>query len=347
MRYPVRRRTRRLLVVLAAMLAVCGASSTTLAASGEPRLPLRALADIAVEPAGRGFAGQTPRMDYESIDPRRHVLFVAYLGADEVVAVDIAKNAVVGHITGLRAVHGVLAIPSLHRVYASATGTDEVATIDEGHLKVVAREPGGEYPDGIAYDARDNEIFVSDESGGAVTVIDTTAGTRRRTIDVGGEAGNTQFDPRSRRVFTDVQARNDIAEIDPVSERVVGRHLLAGCEHDHGLALDSERRLAFVACDENARLLVMDLDDWKELATFEIGDEPDVLALDPGLGRLYVASESGVVSVFQEHGKVVKPLASAFLADEAHTVAVDPTTHRVYFALENVDGKAVIRVMTP
>jgi len=92
---------------------------------------------------------------------------------------------------------------------------------------------------------------------------------------------------------------------------------------------------------------VMDLDDWKELAAFSVGDGPDVLALDPGLGRLYVASESGVVSVFQEHGKTVKPIGSAFLANEAHTVAVDPVTHRVYFALENVGGKAVIRVMAP
>ena len=347
MRYRLRRRSRQLLLVIAAMLAACTATSSTVAASGDQRLPLRALADIAVKPAGRGFVGQTPRMDYESIDPSKHLLFVAYLGAHEVVAIDIATNTVIGHITGLRAVHGVLAIPALHRVYASATGTDEVATIDEADLKVVAREPGGDYPDGIAYDAKDHEIFVSDERGGTVTVIDTIAGTRRRTIDVGGEAGNTQFDPRSRRVFTDVQTRNDIAEIDPVSERVVARHRVAGCDHDHGLALDSDRRVAFVACDENARLIVMDLDDWKELATFKVGDEPDVLALDPGLGRLYVASETGVVSVLQEHGKAVKLIGSAFLADEAHTVAVDPTTHRVYFALENVDGKAVIRIMTP
>ena len=335
-----------LLGAVAGMLAACApASSDT--ASSDSRLPLRMLADIAVRPAGRAAAGETLRMDYETIDPRRHMLFVAYLGADEVLAIDIAANVMAGHVTGLRSVHGVLAIPSLHRVYASATGTDEVATIDEGDLKVAAREPGGDYPDGIAYDARDHEIFVSDEHGGTVTVIDTRSGRRDRTIDVGGEAGNTQFDPRSHRAFTDVQTRDDIAVIDPVSGHVVARHRLAGCDHDHGLALDVARRLAFVACDGNARLLVMDLDDWTQLATFEVGDEPDVLALDPGLGRLYVASESGVVSVLQERGKAVNQLGSAFLTSEAHTVAVDPTTHRVYFALENVNGKAVVRVMTP
>jgi len=347
MRYDVLLRSGWLFGLMAAMLAACAPASPADPASSVSRLPLHLLVDIAVKPAARTVTDQTLRMDYESIDPRSHMLYVAYLGADEVVAIDTAANVMAGRVTGLRSVHGVLAIPSLHRVYASATGTDEVATIDEGDLKVVARAPGGDYPDGIAYDARGHEIFVSDERGSTVTVIDTKSGVRRRTIAVGGEAGNTQFDPRSRKVFTAVQTRGDIAEIDPVTGRVVARHQLAGCEHDHGLALDSVRRLAFVACDENARLLVMDLGDWRELATFEVGDQPDVLALDPGLGRLYVASESGIVSVLEEHGKAVKSLGSSFLADEAHTVTVDPITHRVYFALENVNGKAVVRVMAP
>jgi len=139
MRYKVGSRPVRLVWAVAAMLAACAPTSPTVAATSGPPSPLHMIADIAVAPAGRGFAGRTPRMDYEGIDPRRRMLFVAYLGADEVVAIDIATNVVVGHITGLRSVHGVLVIPSLHRVYASATGTDEVATIDESDLKVVAR----------------------------------------------------------------------------------------------------------------------------------------------------------------------------------------------------------------
>ncbi len=47
--------------------------------------------------------------------------------------------------------HGVLAVPELNRVYASATATDEVVTIDSSTLKIVARVPVGKYPDGIAY----------------------------------------------------------------------------------------------------------------------------------------------------------------------------------------------------
>jgi hypothetical protein len=31
----------------------------------------------------------------------------------------------------------------------------------------------------------------------------------------------------------------------------------------------------------------------------------------------------------------------------AHTVCADPKTHLVYFPLENIDGKALLRIMEP
>jgi hypothetical protein len=58
-----------------------------------------------------------------------------------------------------------------------------------------------------------------------------------------------------------------------------------------------------------------------------------VLTYDPGPGRLYVAGESGVASVFRvADGKVTK-LGQAFLADNAHTVADSPVTHLLYLPL--------------
>jgi YVTN family beta-propeller protein len=324
------------------------AATVTIAASSvASALPLRVVTDVPVKAAAQRFEGQTPRMDYEAVDPVRHMLFVAYLGADEVIALDLATNKVVAHIPNLSRVHGTLAIPELQRVYASATGSDQVAAIDERSLKMIARTSAGNYPDGIAYDAQDQKIFVSDEHGGTDTVIDVATNKVVDTIDLGGEVGNTQYDPLAGRIYSDVQTRNDVVAIDPKTDRIVARYPLPGCDHDHGLLLDVQHRLAFVACDNNAKLLVMDMKNWRELATFRVGDDPDVLAFDQELGRLYVAAESGVVAIFKENGRTLQPLGRAFLAPEAHTVAVDPQTHRVYFALENVDGHAVIRVMAP
>jgi hypothetical protein len=62
--------------------------------------------------------------------------------------------------------------------------------------------------------------------------------------------------------------------------------------------------------------------------------------------RLYVAAESGEVSVFQESGKTLV-FKGQMKMPHAHTVSVDPQTHLVYFPLQNVDGHPVLRIMIP
>ena len=41
----------------------------------------------------------------------------------------------------------------------------------------------------------------------------------------------------------------------------------------------------------------------KVLSTYQVGEDPDVLAYDPGLKRLYVSVESGTVTIFQNNGE--------------------------------------------
>jgi len=65
------------------------------------------------------------------------------------------------------------------------------------------------------------------------------------------------------------------------------------------------------------------------------------LALDPGLHRLYVASESGTLVVFDVAGPVRK-LAEGNAGPNAHSVAVDPDTHLVYLPLNDLAGHPVL-----
>lgn len=161
-----------------------------------------------------------------------------------------------------------------------------------------------------------------------------------------GEAGNTQYDPASGHLFVNVRTRGDLAEIDPATDRVVARHRLPGANHNHGLLIEPGGKLAFIACEGNAKLLVLDMQSKRVVATEPVGNTPDVLAFDPSLSLLYVASESGVISVFQVKGNAVRKIWEAHVA-KAHTVAVDPGTHQIYLPLENVDGKPLLRIMQP
>jgi DNA-binding beta-propeller fold protein YncE len=231
-------------------------------------------------------------------------------------------------------------------VYASATGVDKVFAIDQRTFRILAEIPGGRYPDGLAFDPILHKLFVSDELGRTDTVIDARSERRVATIQLEGEAGNTQFDPGSGRMYVDVQTLNRLVAMDPATETVVASYPLPGCQHDHGLYIDSPRRLAFVACDGNVTLLTFDLTTMKVTGIHSVGKDPDVLAFDAARGWLDVASESGVVTVFGEKGRGAVKLGQGRLADEAYSVAVD-TQHRVYFPLQQVKGRPVLRIMAP
>lgn len=285
-------------------------------------------------------------MDYQSIDTQKHLLFVAHLGDGQLVVYDTKMQRVAGVVKDVSAVHGVLAVPEEDVVFASATGTNEVLAIDELTLKVLWRVPAGTYPDGLAYDPVTRQLFVSDEHGRTETVVDTRSHRAIATIALGGEAGNTQYDPVSKHIFVNVQTLRELAEIDPRRNAVVKRFSVAGsgCAGNHGLLIDARKRRAFIACEDSNSLLWVDMRTMRIVHTWTVGEGPDVLALDTKTHRLFVAAESGVVSVFVDADRVTR-LAQAFLAPNAHSVAADSRTQRVYFPLENVDGKPVLRVM--
>src|SRR5205085_8804439 len=220
--------------------------------------------------------------------------FIAHLGASMVSVLDTRSNRIVANIPHVAGVHGVLAVPMLGRVYASATDDNQVAVIDERSRRVVARVPGGDYPDGLAYAPAAHTVFVSDESGGTDTVIDTRTNRRIATIPLGGEAGNTQYDPVSRHMVVDVQTLNQLVAINPATDRIVARYALPmSCQHDHSLLIDAPHRLAFIACDGNARLLAFDLASLRVTSVHTVGDNPDVLAFEASMQRSFVAAGSG------------------------------------------------------
>jgi YVTN family beta-propeller protein len=267
------------------------------------------------------------------------------MNAGVLLAFDVRSRKVVFTIRA-PGVHGVIAVPALRRVFATATDNREVLTIDSQTGTLLARAPAAEYPDGLTYDPDNRRVYVTDEANGIESVIDPN-GRRIATIPLGGYGGNIAYDAGSHHVLVDVQNLNQVAVIDPSTNRITRRVQLTGCENDHSLYIDSARRLAFIACDQNATLLTLNLQTMKVTGHASLGPAPDVLAFDPGLHRLYVSSESGVVAAFGETAHGLRLLGADFLATEAHTVAVDPATHLVYFPLTGPNGKPHLLIMKP
>jgi YVTN family beta-propeller protein len=291
--------------------------------------------------------GGVSRWDYQLLDGRTGRLYLAHQGANQVVVVDTAQLRVVGTVPAIESVQGLALAPALGRLYAAATGSNEVAVIDVASGRVVDRVPAGEAPDGLVYVSSPGRLFVSDSST-AETVIDVQSDRPSGRIELGAGLGDSQYDPWTGRVLVAVAARHELVALDPRSNAVVARYPLPGCDGAQGVQVDVVGRdRAFVACESNARLLALDLDSGRITASLEVGPGPDILSLDPGLHRLYVASESGILTVVDAAGMAPTVLASGPAGPDAHSVAVDPDTHLVYLPLAGVRGRSVLRVLAP
>src|SRR4051794_23817944 len=213
-------------------------------------LPLELVRDVPLP-------GGATRFDYQWVDATNRRLYIAHLGADSLLVFDLRAQKLVGEVAGLPSVHGVVAAPEHHLVFATATGDKTLAIIDDQTLAVRARVPAGEYPNGLAYDPKTAKVFVSNNSGLGVGVVDVKQGKPLPGIDLGGGAGNTQYDAGSGRIFAAIHKVAALAEIDPAAGRVVARHPLTGVKGCHGLLVAAGLRLAFAACGGDGPKLVV------------------------------------------------------------------------------------------
>lgn len=291
--------------------------------------------------------GGTNRWDYQSINYENNRLYISHLGSNLVTVFDLKSQKIIKDIPVAAALYGILVVPQLKTVYVGIGGNNQVAVIDEKSLQVTKYIRAGETPDGLAYDPNTNKVFVTNENGGTVTVINAITNGYVQDISVGGSVGNTHLDPVSKTIYTVSGDDNTLININPVTNKITKKYNIDGCTHPHGFYIEEQTHYAFITCAENNKMVVFDLNTKKNITTETVGSSPDVLAYDPGLHRLYVAAESGYLSVFNVQKDKITKLSQEFIADSAHTVSVDKNTHYIYLPLENVNGKPVLRVYKP
>lgn len=310
------------------------------AALADPADFLKIQQDVSLGP-------NTSRFDYQVLDPQSGILYIAHMGAGQIILFNTHQNTVQATLSDFPGVTGLLVVPELHRLFASVTGRHELDVVDTVSLKTVARIPAGHFPDSMAYVPETRQLYISDEMGAEEVVVDVLNNKRLAYLKMDGEVGNTCYDPGSRRIYVNVQGKNELAVIDPGTQKLLLRYNLQGGKHPHGLYLDPNSRLAFIACDGDKKIIVMDLDSFREIGVSDVGKDPDVLAFDPKLGYLYVASESGIVSIFRVRDRKVEKFGDYPVGANAHSVLVDPETHLLYFPLPKSENGAVLRIMKP
>ena len=292
--------------------------------------------------------GGATRFDYQEIDSANGQLVVCHMDDNAVLVLDLATGAVKKLLPNIPTPRGVAIGDG--KIFVTSTPS-HLVIIDSSTLTEITRVATGTAPDGDAFDPDDKIVGVSDQGDGALSLIANSGTGTRTPVPLGSETGNVVYDA-SRKQFwiTVVQPSppDQLVEVDPRAATVTARIDLPGCGGAHGLRLHPDAQSAFIACEDNNKLARVDLGGTHAIALGDTGAGPDVLSIDATRGWLYVAAESGDVTIWDLAKPGVALVGHDHPGGNAHTVAADPATHRVFFPLPQGNGSTpVLRVMKP
>jgi len=284
--------------------------------------------------------GGEGKWDYLCVDAEARRLYVPRVTTVQVVDLDkVVLVDTIAKASSTRA-HGVALAPEQKLGFVTAGKDDCVNAFDVKTLKITATIKTGANPDAILYDPASKHVFAMNHTGGTITVIDPAALEKDTvTIPVGGTLEYAVADGAGH-VFVCVEDKNEVVQVDSKANRVLAHWPLAPGDGPTGLAIDLERHRLFAGCG-NQKMVVLDSQTGKVLATPAIGKGVDGVAYEPTLGvALSANGKDGTVSVIKETSagkyetiQTVKTLLGA------KTIAVDAKTHRALLPCNVPDGK--------
>lgn len=321
-------RIQRLFVLLAAISAyLSGQTLTKIAAIDLP-----------------GPKGQ--RFDYLTMDDEDGYLLSAHLGPGILYVIDVHTNKLIKAIPGVPGITGLEYVPGLRKVYTSDWGEEKIGIVDLRKMSVMKRLATAAKLNGSTYAAPFRKVYVSDTLGKAVAVVDVDKGEIIKTLRFDSETRMPQYDSAARKVYVNLRSTNHVAEVDPATDRILGQYPVEGCQFNHGMTVDSERRRAFLLCGKSRTMTVFALDNHRAMAHLPLPPGADVVKFDRGLRRIYAACSSGVIAVYQEgDAEHFRKIEDFPVQKMVHSLAVDVSSHRIYAPEQEEDGRPVARMI--
>jgi YVTN family beta-propeller protein len=274
------------------------------------------------------IGGDASSYDYLRVDPVARRLYVAHEKRFEVLDIDTGKK--VGEIGPVTRAHGVAISQETNHGFATSGVDDQIIMFD---LKTLAHlkqfKSSGSNPDAIEYDPQTKRIYVGNHGGGGVTVIDPATGDMVATIPIEGKLEAITFDGRGQG-YVNVEDKSSVAVFDTGTLKPKALWSAAPGEGGTGLDIDAAYHRIFSACANN-KVVVLDSDTGKVIATPASGEDPDGLVFDPKSKCIFTTNPDGTMSVIRaDSPNKFTPLPAVATAVGAKTVARDPQTGRIF-----------------
>jgi WD40 repeat protein len=285
------------------------------------------------------------RFDHFAVDLNAKRLFVAALGNNTVEVIDLEAGKRVHTIQGAREPQGLLFLPDAKQLVVAGGGDGSCRFYDCGTFKLLKTLDFKEDADNLRYDPSSKLVYVGYGDGALGTV---TAEKRERASDVKleGHPESFQIEKGGKRIFVNVPSARQIAVIDKEKEALLEIWPLKGAAANFPMALDESHRRLLVGCREPARLVALESDSGKQVASVECSRDADDLFYDASSRRIYISCGEGAIDVFEQSDADHYKLASRVTtAPGARTSLYVPDLRRLYLAVPHREKQeAEVRV---
>jgi DNA-binding beta-propeller fold protein YncE len=149
------------------------------------------------------------------------------------------------------------------------------------------------------------------------------------SIPIDGKLETGQADGAGR-VYVNNEDKNEIAQIDSKTLKVLNNWPIAGCNEPAGLAIDTAHKRLFAGC-HNQVIAVVDYTNGKVVTTIPIGTGVDANRYDPGTGLVFASCGDGTITVAHEDSPDKYTVVQTIMTQRgARTMALDTKNHNVY-----------------
>jgi DNA-binding beta-propeller fold protein YncE len=280
--------------------------------------------------------------DLVSVDSASQRLYVAH--SPNIDVIDLAKGQKIGEVAGVEGAHQAVAVPELHRGFASSGPKNRLIVFNTESFKVEKEIETGQNPDGMLYVPGAKEVWCFNGRGKNVTCVDAATLSVKATIALDGKPELAVDNPAKGVVYVNLEDKSAVCVIDVQKHEALGVHSLAPGDGPTGIAFDAKNGLLFSGCG-NKMLVAVDVASWKVVGSVPIGDRCDGAAFDPETGNAYASCNGKSGGLHVKDATSVEPLP-ALETPGGKTCALDAKTHKLYIVSGPRRGeKGVVKVL--
>lgn len=239
-------------------------------------------------------------MDYIAYDPKTGYVWVPAINVGSVYVVDTGDGSV-REISGFAANEVELGGRKRRQgpsgvsvgdgvVYIGDRADSSVCAIDE---KTLTRKTCGHIdstPDGVVYVAPTKEVWVTAPRDKSVRILDSQTLTQKEKLTFEGQPEGYAVDAKRGRLYMNYEDKDVTTAIDLKTRKTVAKWPSAcGEDGPHGLSVDQDAGLLFVACSTQAEVLDVG-HNGEKLSSINTGDGVDDLNYSPATHTLYIAA---------------------------------------------------------